>query len=213
MSIKSEIRRIVEAKEQLRLAINEKGGTLTGELLDAYAGAVRGLPSGGGDEPDLSFITAGAEDILLGKISVNSSGEAITGTIADAVVSNDGSNVTVSAGYLRTAQNFPITGETEISYGYLDENGLFQPLRLSGEEPEIAGEAGSITGFGLYRTGLDEPGYTGGADVQFGYVTADGKIQKLDLSGEVPADSGTPVAMEIFMIKSGVDEPDYGRAE
>lgn len=210
MSIKSEIVRIAEAKEQLRLAINEKGGTLTGELLDAYAGAVRSLPETGAD---LSAVTAGAEDILLGKVSVNSEGEIITGTIADAVIVNDGSEVTVSAGYNRTEQKFTVTEGSDISYGYLDENGSFQPLLLSGDEPVSGGAAEAVSGLGLYLTGLAEPEYSDSANVQFGYITADGLVQKIDLSGEVPAAADEPEAMEIFMIKSGVDEPDYGKSE
>ena len=46
MSINSEIQRIQTAKANLKSAINEKGGDLTDELIDDYAGAVLDLPSG-----------------------------------------------------------------------------------------------------------------------------------------------------------------------
>ena len=48
MSIANELARIQSAKTDLASAIVEKGGTVpTGALLDAFAGAVRALPSGG----------------------------------------------------------------------------------------------------------------------------------------------------------------------
>ena len=48
MSITTEIERIKAAKAAIKDAINAKGGTLTDELLGAYADAVASLPSGGG---------------------------------------------------------------------------------------------------------------------------------------------------------------------
>lgn len=48
MSIATEIERIKSAKAAIKDAINAKGGTLTDELLGAYADAVAALPSGGG---------------------------------------------------------------------------------------------------------------------------------------------------------------------
>ena len=48
MSIATEIERIKAAKSAIKDAINAKGGTLTDELLGAYADAVTALPSGGG---------------------------------------------------------------------------------------------------------------------------------------------------------------------
>lgn len=48
MSIATEIERIKSAKAAIKDAINAKGGTLTDELLGAYADAVASLPSGGG---------------------------------------------------------------------------------------------------------------------------------------------------------------------
>ena len=217
MSIKSEISRIAAAKAAIRDAINEKGGTLDGELLDEYAGAIRSLPESGGGT-DLSGITAGAEDILLGKVSVNADGETITGTIADAVLVNDGETLSISAGYNRTAQTFFLTSAsgTDITYGYLDENGKFQALDLAGELPVKSGDAEDISNFGIYQTGTGEPEFSGSVSasgVYFGYVTEKGTIQKIDLSGDEPLALGLPELMEVFLVKSGVDEPDYGKAE
>ena len=57
MTIATEVQRIVAAKEDLRLAINGKGGSLGAEaLLDAFGPAVDNLPAGG-DAP-LAFTAA-----------------------------------------------------------------------------------------------------------------------------------------------------------
>lgn len=47
MSIADEILRIQQAKQAIKEAINNKGGTLTNETIDAYAQAIDNLPSGG----------------------------------------------------------------------------------------------------------------------------------------------------------------------
>ena len=47
MSIQSEITRLNEAKENIKTAINSKGGTLTDESISLYADAINSLSSGG----------------------------------------------------------------------------------------------------------------------------------------------------------------------
>ena len=49
-NISDEIKRIEEAKLNIKAAINEKGGAITNELLDKYPDAIRALPSGGGED-------------------------------------------------------------------------------------------------------------------------------------------------------------------
>lgn len=49
-NISDEIKRIQDAKLNIKAAINEKGGTITNELIDKYPDAIRGLTSGGGEE-------------------------------------------------------------------------------------------------------------------------------------------------------------------
>ena len=48
-----------------------------------------------------------------------------------------------------------------------------------------------------------------GSNVEYGYVDADGKIQKIDLSGDTPVTSGEPVEMNIVAFVTGKDEPAY----
>ena len=48
-----------------------------------------------------------------------------------------------------------------------------------------------------------------GSNVEYGYVDADGKIQKIDLSGDTPVTSGEPVEMDIVAFVTGQDEPAY----
>lgn len=43
----TEYNRILQAKENIKQAINSKGGNLTTERIDQYANAVLNLPSGG----------------------------------------------------------------------------------------------------------------------------------------------------------------------
>ena len=45
--------------------------------------------------------------------------------------------------------------------------------------------------------------------IQFGYITADGKFQSLDLSGETPIDSGEPIVVDAVTFSTGKDSPDY----
>ena len=110
MSIANEISRISAAKSALKAAINAKGGTLTTELLDDYAAAVTALSvsSGEGETPDLSFVTATANDILAGKVGSDKEGNPVNGTIATVTASKNGNVLTVPKGYIATAQTLSI---------------------------------------------------------------------------------------------------------
>lgn len=57
---------------------------------------------------------------------------------------------------------------------------------------------------------LNPNGGAGDSTVKFGYWTADGKFQEVDLSGDAPVDSGEPVAVNAVMFDTGKDVPDYG---
>jgi hypothetical protein len=76
MSISSDITRIKGAKDDLKTAINAKGGTLTTELIDEYPAAVDAISTG----TDTSSATATASDILTGKTAYISDGTEATGT-------------------------------------------------------------------------------------------------------------------------------------
>ena len=166
MSIANEISRIKAAKESLKNAINAKGGNLNTELLDDYAAAVANLPTGGGSSADLSFVTAKAEDILTGKIGADVNGNPVHGTIPEISVEVTESKVVVPVGYNKIQREFELnTGETvEIEYGYIDENGEFQELDLSGETPVVSGSPVAVENTGFYDIPADEADYTAELD-------------------------------------------------
>lgn len=64
MSIATQLQRIKDAKEALKVAINAKGGTLTDETLDAYAEAVTLLPSGGGGGSSDGYVAVEVDGVL-----------------------------------------------------------------------------------------------------------------------------------------------------
>lgn len=50
---------------------------------------------------------------------------------------------------------------------------------------------------------------TGGV-VKYGYWTADGKFQEVDLSGDTPVDKGEPITVDAVMFDTGKESPEYG---
>lgn len=52
-------------------------------------------------------------------------------------------------------------------------------------------------------------GGAGDSTVKFGYWTADGKFQEVDLSGDTPVDSGEPITVDAVTFKTGKPTPDY----
>lgn len=114
-------------------------------------------------------------------------------TIEIPVVSSidvDGNRVSVSAGYIKDTLSETIpeadinesSSSVTIGVGYVSEPLTYQLGSGAGE----------------------------GDTVEYGYITSDGKVQKLDLSSGTPAAIGSPVSMSINLIKTGQPEPDYG---
>lgn len=96
-------------------------------LLNALKAKAQALPakgSGSTDAPDLSGITAAAEDILAGKKSVDATGAEITGTMTNrgAWTSTKTSNgsVTIPAGYHNGSGEVTVNVSTSTSAGALD---------------------------------------------------------------------------------------------
>lgn len=96
-------------------------------LLNALKAKAQALPakgSGSTDAPDLSGITAAAEDILAGKKSVDATGAEITGTMTNngAWTSTKTSNgsVTIPAGYHNGSGKVSVNVSTSTSAGALD---------------------------------------------------------------------------------------------
>ncbi|MBR7120852.1 MAG: hypothetical protein IKC94_01255 [Lentisphaeria bacterium] len=74
---------------------------------------------------------------------------------------NDGAKITVPVGYNKSVQEFSIAASSsEIEYGYIDANGDFQKLDLSGETPVNSGEPVALENAGLYKIVGDEADYT-----------------------------------------------------
>lgn len=73
-------------------------------------------------------------------------------------------------------------------------------------EPEVVGNS-VIISYGYIPEDIE---VLAGDDVRYGYVTADGKIQLMDMSGESPTEDGEPQDMDIYLIKTSSDEPEYG---
>ena len=96
-------------------------------LLNALKAKAQALPakgSGSTDAPDLSGITAAAEDILAGKKSVDATGAEITGTMTNrgAWTSTQTSNgsVTIPAGYHNGSGKVTVNVSTSTATGALD---------------------------------------------------------------------------------------------
>lgn len=96
-------------------------------LLNALKAKAQALPakgSGSTDAPDLSGITAAAEDILAGKKSVDATGAEITGTMTNngAWTSTKTSNgsVTIPAGYHNGSGKVTVNVSTSTATGALD---------------------------------------------------------------------------------------------
>lgn len=150
----------------------------------------------GGAEINLDFVTAGANDILLGKIGADKDGNPVNGTIAKATLQvfenvvtmtegySEGETVTipemtvevtadkiiVPVGYNKMQREFELTsgGET-VEYGYINADGNFQPIDLSGDAPADSGEARSVD-LKMFNTGVplpDVPANGGGASMEF----------------------------------------------
>ncbi len=136
MSIANEIRRIRAAKAALKSAINAKGGTLTGEILDDYAPAVLNISTGA----DVSQVTVTAGDILAGKTAVASDGQLITGTISTAVPVQNGNTVDIPAGYLAENYSFTVeSGGTDTSDATVSADKLLAGVTAYGASGKVTG--------------------------------------------------------------------------
>ena len=113
MSIANEIIRIRAAKEAIKSAINTKGGTLTDELLDQYAGAIAALPSG--SSIDLTGVTVTADGLLEGVVAVNGAGDKVTGNIKTVIAALSANMVTVPKGYIAEEQTLTVAEMDEPS--------------------------------------------------------------------------------------------------
>ena len=96
-------------------------------LLNALKAKAQALPakgSGSTDAPDLSGITAAAEDILAGKKSVDATGAEITGTMTNrgawASTKTSNGSVTIPEGYHNGSGKVTVNVSTSTTTGELD---------------------------------------------------------------------------------------------
>lgn len=137
---------------------------------------------------DTSSVTATADTMLSGVVAIGRNGETIVGNIKtvepsvtanvftvkkgfvaedtelevpEATVTETETTATVSPGYVPQELSFELgkAGE-EIQYGYINAEGLFQQLDLSGDAPVNSGSPVGIFNAGVFATGTDEANYT-----------------------------------------------------
>ena len=197
-------------------AIRDKSGVSGVLTVAGMTDAVNGIvinPGGGGSDIDFTGVTVTADKLLNGVVAINKNCQKITGTIQDGSVRQDGAEITVSAGYYATDQLI----ELPTSDVYRDGGTFFAGQGYVPENVELTVPNATVTETETSVT--VSPGYVGeelnfelgtpGSNVEYGYIDSDGKIQKLDLSGDAPVDSGTPVEMPIFAFATGQNEPAY----
>ena len=103
--------------------------------------------------------TALSSHILYGETAY-ARGRKLTGTIVDAKITTTDTAITVSPGYVGTEVVCPISGGSSvgISYGYINSDGLFQELDLSGNGPVPVGEPEAVDNV-VFSIPVDEPTY------------------------------------------------------
>lgn len=111
---------------------------------------------------------------------------------ADAPTVN-GNEVTIHKGYNATEQTITVdissggggSGDSSTVYGYLDDNGKFQALDLTGDTPADSGTAEDFTELVMYQTGVNEPEYTSGSSSPVYYKCV------IDASGDTSGGNGS----------------------
>ena len=157
-------------------------------------------------------MTAGASDILSGKVGVDAEGNPVQGTIETVTASLTDNVVTVPQGHIATEQTLTVAEMAEpsvsdnvvtIGKGY---NKAEKTVTIP--EMEVANDGEKVivpVGYNKIQREFEL-----GDSVEYGYIDENGEFQPVDLSGETPVISGNPVNMEntgIFDIPA--DEADY----
>ena len=111
-----------------------------------------------------------------------------------------------------------VDGETsQIVYGIINSNGMFQQIDISEAEPTKVGAPVKLNDddISMYLTGEAEPEYSseqsGNANITYGYMDENGEFQALDLSGVSPDILGDPeeLTQVVKLYSTGRSEPDY----
>ena len=151
---------------------------------------------------DVSGVTATANDVLQGYKFVDSNGELKDGAIPVVEPNN-------MVGFM----DYVITTSAEAMGGKLvAENILYREgawVGVAGAyaiQPENIRDGVQI----LDVVGTYKGEGTGDSSVKFGYWTADGKFQEVDLSGSSPVDTGSPITVDAVTFDTGKPVPEYG---
>ena len=149
--------------------------------------------------------TATSADILEGQTAY-ARGNRLIGTISTVTPRVEDNAVIVPKGYVAREQIITVEGTGPADYGYVTEEGSFQPIALDGDVPQNVGEAveleeGSVF---LYATGHSEPDYSINTTASADNVV-DGKTVVLNgmlTTGTMPASTPT-VSGNIVSIPKG----------
>ena len=171
-----------------------------------------------GTDADLTNLTA--ENIKYG-VTVNG----VAGTFTqDAVIMSNvipvgfsayaqGDKIEGTASWTESANLNVMNGsKTDMDSGFMVEldisDGFYQNTTVFANYENLVSEN--------VRKGITigDTGVTGtlveGEDIEFGYVTEDGKFQQVDITGNSPTDVGSAETIEsVYVFATGQDEPDY----
>ena len=132
MSIADNLNRIKTAKEAIKTAINNKGGGLTNEKIEAYATAIDNLKLN--DDTDYTGVNVTVNDMLEGIIAIDATGNKITGNIKTVTPTLSENVIEIEKGYIADATTLAVP-EMEIIN---DGQTVFIPVGYNKTEQSIS---------------------------------------------------------------------------
>ena len=169
---------------------------------------------------DVSVVSATAEDVLSGKVFVDSSGKAVMGSISTVTATVSSNAVTVPSGYIAESNVFTVgtaLASTTYTPGTVNQTipadvyttGVQTILGDTNLKAENIKKGVSIFSIVGSYEGAEVPVNPYDATITYGYINRDSQFQALDLSGSEPVNSGFPIDIDAVMYMTGQDEPDY----
>ena len=148
MSINSEMTSLADA-------IRNKSGVSGKLTITDMTTAVNGIEIYSGSDIDLSGVTVTADKMLDGVVAVGADGNKVTGNIPESTVTETDSSVTITPGYVGKTLQYDLKsgGAVDASLGFINSNGYFQELDLSGNSVVISGQPESIDKLVTYQLG------------------------------------------------------------
>ena len=153
MSINSEMTSLADA-------IRNKSGVSGKLTITDMTTAVNGIVIYSGSDIDLSGVTVTADKMLDGVVAVGADGNKVTGNIPESTVTETETSVTITPGYVGKTLQYDLnsggSGDgdvTDAALGFINSNGYFQELDLSGNSVVISGQPESIDKLVTYQLG------------------------------------------------------------